>query len=75
MSDIQRLGGTANAVVVQLPERRHPGIVIQYDSLHNLLNLVRDARQQLLANDWDEARDVMAEIEALISGYASAFDE
>lgn len=74
MSDIQRIGGTANAVVVQLPERQYPGVVIQYDGLHNLLNLVRDARQQMLANDWDEARDVLAEIDELISGYAAAFE-
>ncbi|WP_159289310.1 DUF6959 family protein [Methylosinus sporium] len=74
MSEIRRIGGSVNAVIVQLPERQHPGVVIQYDSLQGLLSLVRDARQQMLANDWDETRDLLTEIEQLISGYASAFE-
>ena len=74
MSDIKRIGGTANAVVVQLPERQHPGVVVQYDSMNNLLNLVRDAKQRVLNNDWDEVRDVLDEIDELVSGYAKALD-
>ena len=75
MNDIRRIGGTTNAVIVQLPERQYPGVVIQYDSLHNLLNLVREARKQMLANDRDEARGIIGEIEALIAGYAGAFEK
>jgi hypothetical protein len=74
MSDIKRIGGTANAVVVQLPERQHPGVVVQFDSMNNLLNLVRDAKQRMLDNDWDEVRDVLDEIDELVSGYAKALD-
>ncbi len=69
MSEIKRVGGTSNAVVVQLPERQYPGVVIQYDSMYNLLNLVKDAKQKMLSNDWDEARDILDEIEGLLSGY------
>lgn len=74
MSEIKRIGGTANAVVVQLPERQYPGVVVQYDSMNNLLNLVRDAKQRMLDNDWDEVRDVLEEIDELVSGYAKALD-
>lgn len=74
MSVIQRIGGTANAVVVQLPERQFPGVVVQYDSMSNLLSLVKDAKQRMLDNDWDEVRDVLDEIDELVSGYAGAFD-
>lgn len=73
MSEIKRVGGTSNAVVVQLPERQYPGVVIQYDSMHNLLNLVRDAKQKMSLNDWDEVRDVLDEVESLLSGYAEVF--
>jgi hypothetical protein len=73
MSEIRRVGGTVNAVIVQLPERQNPGVVIQYDSLQALLGLVRDARRQMLENDWDETRDLLREIEQIVSGYASAF--
>lgn len=74
MTDIKRIGGTANAVVVQLPERQFPGVVVQCDSMNNLLNLVRDAKQRMLDNDWDEVRDVLDELDELVSAYAKAFD-
>jgi hypothetical protein len=74
MSEIKRIGETVNAVVVQLPERKYPGVVVQYDSMHNLLNLVRDAKLQMLKNDWDEVRDILDEIDGLISGYAKALE-
>ena len=73
MSDqIQRLGGSINAVVVQLPERREPGVVVQRDSMLNLLALVSDAKSKLLANDWDEVRDLVDELEEQIKSYADA---
>jgi hypothetical protein len=75
MSEIKRIGGTVNAVVVQLPERQHPGVVVQYDNMHNLLNLVRDAKLQMLKNDWDEVRDILDEIDDLVSGYAKALEK
>ena len=74
MSDIKRIGGTTNAVVVQLPERQYPGVVIQYDSLRNLLELVDDAKKRISANDLDELRDVLGEIEGLILGYTKVLE-
>lgn len=73
MSEIKRVGGASNAVVVQLPERQYPGVVIQYDSMYNLLTLTLDAKQKLSSNDWDEVREVLDEIEGLLSGYLAAF--
>jgi len=74
MSDIKRLGGTANAVVVQLPERQYPGVVVQHDNMANLLSLVKDAKQRMLESDWDEARDILSELEDLLSGYTKVLD-
>jgi hypothetical protein len=73
VSEIKRVGGTPNAVIVQLPERQFPGIIIQYDSMHNLLGLVKEARDKMSANDWDEVRDLLNEIEQLIESYVEAF--
>lgn len=74
MTEIRRLGGTTNAVVVQLPERQYPGVVIQRDSLLNLLNLARSVQKQMQKNDWEEAADVVGEIEELLAGYAAIFE-
>ena len=71
---ITRLGSAVNAVVVQLPERRHPGIVIQGDSLHNLANLLSDAIAQLQSNDYEEANAVVEEVRGIVAGYIAAYD-
>lgn len=74
MSEIRRLGGDTNAVIVQLPERLGPGVVLQHDSLHNLLLLSRDARGRIADGDLEEADGVLGEIDKLISGYLWHFD-
>jgi hypothetical protein len=73
-SSITRLGSAVNAVVVQLPERRHPGIVIQGDSLHNLANLLSDAIAQLQSSDYEEAAGVVEEVRDIVAGYVAAYD-
>ena len=75
MNTIRRVGGTTNAPIVQLPERQHPGVVIQFDSLHNLLNLIRNAGQEVSAKNWEEAGDLLTEIEDIVSGYVRNFSE
>ena len=72
---IERIGGTVNAVIVKLPERQDRGVVIQRDSIANLQSLVRDAKERLKANDWDEVSGVLDELDELISGYMSAFEQ
>ena len=74
MSEIKRIGGSTNAVVVKLPERQHCGVVVQADSMQNLLSLTQDAKDRLSANDWDELRDVIAEIHDLLSAYTKALE-
>jgi hypothetical protein len=74
MTEIRRLGGKTNAVVVQLPERQYPGVVIQQDSLLNLLALIRNAQKQMKKKNWEEATGVVGEIEELLAGYAGMFE-
>jgi hypothetical protein len=74
LTAITRLGSEANAAVVQLPERLHPGVVIQGDSLRNISNLLCDATAQLNCGDYEEAAGVIEELREIIAGYVAAFD-
>ena len=49
------LSQTSNSGVVQMPERKFPGIVIQGDSLFNLLEQVRYCLQQAKQHQDEEA--------------------
>jgi len=72
---IKRLGTKTNAIVVQLEEREYPGVVIQGDSLVNLVNLVREIRSQIEQGDLEEAADVADEVSDLLGGYLQALDD
>jgi predicted RNase H-like HicB family nuclease len=43
MTDAKLLSEPTNYAVVQLPERRFPGVVFQGDSLNNLINDIKAA--------------------------------
>jgi len=72
---ITRISTTTNATVVQLPERRYPGVVIQGDSLQNLHSLVLDARKQIDCGNVAECRDVLEELKELLRGYLDSYRE
>lgn len=74
MSEIKRLGGCTNAVVVQLPERQNPGVVIQFDSISNLQALVQDAKGCMSCLDYEEAAGILDELDRLLAGYVGVFD-
>lgn len=71
---VQRLSSAVNAVVVQLPERKQPGVVIQGDSLGNLKALASEVRRLLAPQDYQEADGVASEVESLIDGYFACFE-
>lgn len=73
MKEIERLGGTTNAVLVQLPERANPGVVIQRDSMTNLHSLVREARQRTQERDWEQVTDLLVELDDILAGYVGVF--
>ena len=68
---IVRISSNINAVVVQLPERAKPGVVIQGDSLQNILSLLEEAKHQLGNGDHSECMAVLAEATQLVDGYSS----
>lgn len=73
MSEIRRLGGDTNAVVVQLPERAMPGVVIQRDSIENILALLMEADRYLNGGELVEAQEVLAECIQITAGYTAVF--
>lgn len=73
MTPIKRIGGSTNAVVVQLPERSKPGVVIQQDTIGNLGDLLQDLAARLAAKDYTEATELVQECSEIVAGFVSAF--
>ncbi len=74
-SEITRISTTTNAAIVQLPERKYPGVVIQGDSLQNLHSLVLEARKQVKTGNTAECGDVLDELGQLLEGYLNSYRE
>jgi hypothetical protein len=58
-----------------LPEREHPGVVIQGDSLRNLLNLVHAARDEIAKGDTGESQGILAEVGEILEGYLESYKQ
>jgi hypothetical protein len=74
-SGITRISTATNATVVQLPERKYPGIVIQGDSLQNLHSLALEACRQVDAGDVGECSNLLNELRQLLEGYLNCYRE
>lgn len=73
---VEAITAQQNYAVIQLPERAFPGVVVQGDSLANLIadlrrgiELLRDGQQDA---GLDEISDVLEILEAAQHGYESA---
>jgi hypothetical protein len=71
---IVRLGGVTNAMVVQLPERNFPGIVIQGDSLSNILDILEISKELVAKGEVTEAIENIEDCLELIDGYLSVYE-
>lgn len=65
---------TTNAAVVRMPGRKFPGIVLQGDSLNYLRVLAVDLKRRLAGVEDEDLDDTMEELEALLQGYARAYE-
>lgn len=74
MGEIKRLGGDINAVIVWLPERRAPGLVLQHDTITIIRDELRDIRTQLEQGDRAEAEFVIDMLDQQFSHYLDMFD-
>ena len=71
---IDLLDATPNAAIVQLAGRAFPGVVIQGDSMHNLLALVRDAAARLRDSEADDCAGILSEAQGILQGYLTAYE-
>lgn len=71
--EIIRLSSASNAAVVQLPERKNPGVVVQGDSLRNLRTLLDEALHELDEGKTNEARELVTEIGEILQEYLDVY--
>lgn len=72
--EIGILSQAINAAVVQLPGRRFPGIVLQGDSLRNLLSCATTVIEEFEHGDTSEAIDAAKELVELLQVYVRAYE-
>ncbi len=71
---IVRIHTQTNLVVVQLPERRKPGVVVQVDSLRNLARIVDEAKKSLSNGELEEGGALVDEAASLLRLYVDSLD-
>ena len=60
---------------MQLPERKHPGVVVQGDSLANLCSLAQGADEELRRGNTAEAAELLDELRTLLDGYQASYTD
>jgi hypothetical protein len=70
---VELLSSATNYAVVQLPGRRFPGVVIQGDSLHGILQRLAKLRELAITHRDDEELAVgLTNLHALLEGLPGA---
>jgi hypothetical protein len=72
--EIEILDNAINCVVVKLPERKFPGVVIQGDSLWILYSSVRGLQRVCKGKISDEADDELSDLLDLLSMYVHHYE-
>ncbi|MBP7947553.1 MAG: hypothetical protein KA191_16005 [Verrucomicrobia bacterium] len=69
------LSETSNCPVVQLPDRKYPGVVLQGDSLRILLDSAEEIRELSAKVQDAELSDAVASLKEKLAGYVSVFEQ
>ncbi len=72
-SPIKQLSDDVNCPVVQVPGRKFPGVVLQGDSLDNILSLIQEARLNV-SEDPEECNGCLDEAAELIEQYLGVYE-
>lgn len=64
--EVTLLQDEINCQIVQVSGRRYPGVVVQGDSLSNLVDLASEIVRLLDTKDIDEAKDAAQELHGLL---------
>ncbi len=76
MTDVKLLSEPTNYAVVQLPERRFPGVVFQGDSLNNLINDIKAAAAEPVESERQLLlKDVIQHLETVQNRYEKVLAE
>lgn len=68
------LSRPVNYAVVQLPERKYPGVVVQGDTLHSLLKQVEQMKMLLETNELEELADQIEDVSEHLSAALSHYE-
>ena len=72
--EIEVLSEKTNCPVVQIPGRQFPGVVIQGDSLKNLLNLSEEIALLAKGAASEGLMETASELNELLAGYVSNYE-
>jgi len=56
-----------NFAVVQLPERKYPGVVVQGDTLHSMLQQIKQMENLLKSRGLDDLADELQDVKEQLS--------
>jgi|GEM_PF-1789236 len=74
-SDVALLDSTGNVAVVQVAQRRFPGVLIQGDTLFTILQDVQYAQQMATSGDQDELMITLQMLEEKWSTALNVFEK
>jgi hypothetical protein len=73
--EVESFSNTTNAVVVRLPGRKFPGIVLQGDSLKILLDSAIEVARLSRGSNVSGLEESAEEVARLLNGYSQAYEE
>lgn len=71
--EVEMLSETTNCPVISMPGRKFPGVVVQGDSLKNLLNLTEEIEELSKSEDREELEATIAALKTTLDGYVKAY--
>ena len=74
-TEVEVFGSVPNAPIMRVSGRKYPGVLIQGDSLHNLLSLVQAIEGCIDAGDKVSAGETLNEVKELLQGYLAVYEK
>jgi hypothetical protein len=71
---VEMLADSSNSAVLRLPGRKHPGVLVQGDSLSVLAGLAGEANEAIAKNDYSEAASALRELLSRLEEYQHMYE-
>lgn len=72
---VESLSDASNFAVIRLPERKHPALLIQGDSLRILLDLAQDIQRMVQNSTDEELRSTVDELTEQLSARVEHYEQ